>query len=125
MTLEFHPYVLEDVRVAALGYEETSPVMVDAFLGEVSARLGKVLENPEEFPLCAPNTSFRRAKLWRFPQSIVYRVENGVVYVSLIAHAITSGEEGGGEKTQRLGVRLGTQHEKRLAPASVEIPASS
>lgn len=122
MTLEFHPYVLEDVRVAALGYEEASPVMADAFLAEVSARLGKVMDDPEGFPLCAPNTSFRRAKLWRFPQSIVYRVEEDIVYVSLIAQAITNGEQGV-EKTPRLGANLRPQHETRL-PAPASLPAS-
>ncbi len=92
MTLEFHPYVLEDVRVAAQGYLETSPAMADAFLAEVSARLGKVLDDPDGFPMCGMNTSFRRAKLWRFPQSIVYRVAGEVIYVSLIAQALTQGE---------------------------------
>jgi hypothetical protein len=115
MILAFHPFVLEDVRVAALGYEAASPGMAEAFLSEVSARLGKVAEEPESFPLCGANTSFRRAKLWRFPQSIVYRVEEDIVYVSLIAQALTSEEPEEGKKTLKLGAKLGSQRETRLA----------
>ena len=119
MTLEFHPYVLEDVRAAALAYEGTSPVMMDAFLEEVSARLGRVLEAPESFPLCGENTSFRRAKLWRFPQSIVYRMEGDVVYVSLIAQTVTSnGAVEEGKRTLRMSLNLRSQREKRLMVGS-------
>lgn len=114
MTLEFHPYVLDDVRVAAQGYEAASPVMADAFLAEVSARLGKVLDDPEGFPTCGQGTSFRRAKLWRFPQSIVYRVEEDVIYISLIAQAVTNGEPEEIKKTVKLGVKLRPPREKRL-----------
>lgn len=114
MTLEFHPYVLEDVRTAAQSYAAKSAVMADAFLAEVSARLGKVLEDPEGFPLCGPNTSFRRAKLWRFPQSIVYRVEKGVIYISLIAQAIMNEGPDDGTKTMKLGLKLNPPRDTRL-----------
>lgn len=114
MTLEFHPYVLDDVRVAAAGYEATSPAMSEAFLAEVSARLGKIQANPDAFPNCGPNTSFRRAKLWRFPQSIVYRVEESVVYVSLIAHAITNEEPGVDATKPRMAAKLRPPTDSRL-----------
>ncbi|MFZ4767523.1 MAG: hypothetical protein ACOYMN_21435 [Roseimicrobium sp.] len=114
MILEFHPFVLDDVRVAALSYESNSPAMADAFIAEVSARLGKVQSDPESFPFCGPNTSFRRAKLWRFPQSIVFRVEADVVYVSLIAQAITSELQKSISKTQRIPLRFASQRETRL-----------
>jgi hypothetical protein len=114
MTLEFHPFVLEDVRMAAQSYDAASSVMADAFLAEVSARLGKVLDNPEGFPACGPQTSFRRAKLWRFPQSIVYRVEEDVVYVSLIAQAITNEEPAESPQMLKGGLKLTPQREKRF-----------
>ena len=114
MTLEFHPYVLEDVRVATISYGASSEVMADAFLAEVSARLGKVLENPESFPTCGPNTSFRRAKLWRFPQSIVYRVEEDVIYISLVAQAITQDESLEEKKAPKPGLQLTPPRETRF-----------
>jgi hypothetical protein len=114
MNLEFHPLVLEDVRLAAQGYEATSVAMADAFLAEVSARLGKVLETPEGFTTCGPNTSFRRAKLWRFPQSILYRVEEDVIYVSLIAQAITNEEPDDAPKTIKGGLKLTPPRDTRF-----------
>jgi hypothetical protein len=114
MTLEFHPFVLEDVRLAVQGYEATSAAMAEAFLAEVSARLGKVLDGPDGFPSCGPNTSFRRAKLWRFPQSILYRVEEDVVYVSLIAQAVTNEEREKSPKTLKGGLKLNPPRETRL-----------
>lgn len=113
MILVFHPLVLDDVRVAAHSYEATSSVMADAFLAEVSARLGGVLENPEGFPTCGENTSFRRAKLWRFPQSIIYRIEEDQVYVSLIAQTITNPSTDG-KQTMKLGGKLSPQRETRM-----------
>lgn len=114
MILEFHPYVMDDVRVAAIGYEAASPAVADAFIAEVSARLGKVLADPEGFPFCGPNTSFRRAKLWRFPQSIIYRVEADVIYVSLIAQALINEEADGADKMPRLNIKVRAPQEKRL-----------
>ena len=114
MTLEFHPYVMDDVRVAATGYEAVSPAIADAFIAEVSARLGKVLDDPEGFPFCGPNTSFRRAKLWRFPQSIVYRVEDDIIYVSLIAQALVNEDLNGAEKAPRLNIKVKAPRETRL-----------
>ena len=101
MTPLFHPFVLDDVRTAAGGYERVSPLMASAFLEEVSARLGRILEDPEGFPLCTPGTSFRRAKLWRFPQSIIYRVDHDAVYVSLIAQVLTEATAPKTEDTAR------------------------
>jgi hypothetical protein len=114
MTLEFHPHVLEDVRLAAGAYRAASSVMAEAFLEEVSARLGKVLDDPEGFPTCGQNTSFRRAKLWRFPQSIVYRVEEDVIYVSLIAQAITQGASDEPLRMPKLGLKLTPPKDVRL-----------
>ena len=114
MILEFHPYVMDDVRVAAIGYEAVSPAIADAFIAEVSARLGKVLDDPEGFPFCGPNTSFRRAKLWRFPQSIVYRVEGDVIYISLIAQALVNGDQDDSDKEPRLNIKVRAPRETRL-----------
>ena len=88
MILEFHPHVFADVQQAAEAYAATSPKLGEAFLSEVSARLDKILEDPWQFPQVNGETSFRRAKLWRFPQSIVYRPWEHGVMVTLIAQVV-------------------------------------
>ncbi len=66
-------------------YAQRSPAVAEAFIAEVDGAVAGIGESPETWPRYRRGT--RRFVLRRFPFSVVYRIEDDVVYVVAVAHA--------------------------------------
>ncbi len=66
-------------------YAQRSSSAAEAFIVEFDDALAQIGEAPETWPRYRRGT--RRFILRRFPFSVVYRIEDDVVYVVAVAHA--------------------------------------
>jgi plasmid stabilization system protein ParE len=66
-------------------YAQRSLTAAEAFVAEVDEALARIRDSPDTWPRYRRGT--RRFVLHRFPFSVVYRVEEDVVYVVAVAHA--------------------------------------
>ena len=80
----FDPLAEAELAEAIAYYDGISPDLGDAFLEETT----RVVEQLLEFPLSVPvwKGELRRRPLFRFPYSLVFVFENGVVYVVAVLH---------------------------------------
>ena len=69
---------------AALFYETARSGFGDIFLDDVQRAIDTIRDRPEIGANIA--YGFRRVLVQRFPFSIIYRVENGEVIVTAVAH---------------------------------------
>lgn len=74
-----------DIEDAYSWYEQARTGLGDEFLVSVRASLDIVSEHPEQYPVVHRRT--RRVLLQRFPYSLLYRVEPGVILVVAVFHA--------------------------------------
>ncbi len=65
-------------------YAQRGPSAAEAFIAELNDAVARIGESPETWPRYPGGT---RRFLRRFPFSVVYRVEDDVVYVVAVAHA--------------------------------------
>src|SRR5262249_6121105 len=84
-SVRLFPEAEAEVVASERWYAQRSPTAAAAFLAEVDAALVRIGETPESWPPYRRGT--RRFILRRFPFSVVYRIEDDVVYVVAIAHA--------------------------------------
>jgi len=84
MNVEFHPAALRDVEQAQGWYEERSVFVASAFLRELSTAVRRVRGAPQRYPLAEAGT--RRIGMERFPFTMYYRVQSGVITVVAVAH---------------------------------------
>jgi len=83
--LRILPDAAQDLREAEAWYWRRSARAADGFLVEVGRAFALIREAPNRWP--AYRASTRRFVLERYPFSIVYRFEDGTVYVVAVAHA--------------------------------------
>ena len=82
--LRFRPRARAELLEARDWYEARSPGLGLEFARAVEAALSVVLRMPEAFAPLRPDV--RHAVLRRFPYSILYAYENGVVIVLTVHH---------------------------------------
>ena len=86
MTIEvsFHPEAFRELRAAVLWYLDRNPIVAQSFQAETEHAIEVVLEDPRRWPKWGK--SERKYVFPRFPFSLIYRVNLGVVEVIAVAH---------------------------------------
>lgn len=80
----FHPGAREELIAAARFYRNESPDLGQTFVAEVRASVERIVEFPDSG---SPGPDeVRRVHLARFPFSLVYRTDAGVVEIVAAAH---------------------------------------
>lgn len=82
--LRFHPEAREELRAAALFYEEQSTQLGRELVREVRTTLLRVQEFPESGS--PDEEGARRVVLPRFPFAVIYRADEDAIYVMAIMH---------------------------------------
>ncbi|HWS17780.1 MAG TPA: type II toxin-antitoxin system RelE/ParE family toxin [Candidatus Elarobacter sp.] len=83
--VEIHPDALAEAEAAVSWYVECSSRAPVAFIEEIDKAIQSILNAPQRWPIFESN--FRRAPLFRFPYSIVYREKsNDLVQILAVAH---------------------------------------
>jgi plasmid stabilization system protein ParE len=80
----FHPEAQEEYEEAMAWYLARSPHAATRFESEVERVLASIEANPNMFPQY--DDEHRFALLRRFPYSVVYQAQTGLVYVVAVAH---------------------------------------
>lgn len=83
--VKLFPEAEAELKTSERWYAQRSPTAAAAFLAEFNAALARIAESPETWPRYRRGT--RHFVLRRFPFSVVYRIEDEVVYVVAVAHA--------------------------------------
>lgn len=74
-----HPAAEAEMRAAAGYYHECQPGLGSRFLDEVTLAGGRIIRNPEAWPVMSG--SIRRCLLNRFPFGLIFRIETERIYV--------------------------------------------
>jgi toxin ParE1/3/4 len=85
-SFRFHPAAaleFAEFAEAAEWYEERRSGLGSEFVGAVRARVDRLLEAPERWPLAA---GARRALVTKFPYAVVYREVEDEIEIIAIAH---------------------------------------
>ncbi len=82
--LVVRPEAETELEEAAKWYEAQRPGLGAEFLDTLRAQVAAIVRNPFLFPLVA--RAIRRARVKRFPYSIIYAVEGGDVVVLAYFH---------------------------------------
>jgi plasmid stabilization system protein ParE len=82
--LEIRPQAEREAREAAQWYQHESPGLGPAFLEVVEHALGRIAENPLQFPVV--HRDIRRALLRQFPYGVFFRIRPGAIRVLAIVH---------------------------------------
>lgn len=79
-----HPKLAEDIRDAAMHYEEISERVISAFWSELDSVLASVEKNPRShhFDSCG----LRRANFRNFPYHLLYEVDDDVIFLVVLRH---------------------------------------
>lgn len=85
MRVKFHPAARADLKEGKAFYRSRSPLAAVAFANEIETALSRIAESPLRYPLAEHGTR-EFVMPWRFPYTIVYRVEHDFVVVVAIAH---------------------------------------
>jgi len=84
MTIRYHPEAVDELTEAARYYEDQQPGLGGRFLDSVEASLSLLEKAPEIWP--ADSRGRRKYLVRRFPYLIIYRYQDGQIYVLAIAH---------------------------------------
>lgn len=79
-----HPEAEEELKAAALWYENRQLGLGDAFLDEFERTLGRVVAEPKRGPKM--QGGHRKLKFHRFPYAVIYQVRPGILYVKAVMH---------------------------------------
>jgi hypothetical protein len=79
-----HPEADEELKAAALWYEDRQPGLGDAFLDEFGHTLHRILAEPERWRKIRGGN--RKLNFHRFPYAIVYNVRSDALYVKAVMH---------------------------------------
>ncbi len=82
--LIFHPEAKAEFREAAAFYEKRRIGLGQEFFGEVRKIVDKIRRNPLRCSFISP--AYRCCRVKRFPYGIVYRVDDGEVFVAAVMH---------------------------------------
>lgn len=90
MRVSLHPEARDELRLAAIWYDERRPGLGDELLGEVTAAFRRVGDGPGSFPnwpgLSQSSPPIRRALADRFPYAVAFEVYPTRVLVLAVAH---------------------------------------
>jgi plasmid stabilization system protein ParE len=79
-----HPEADEELRMAALWYEERQPGLGDAFLDEFESALRRIVAEPERWRKIRGDN--RKLNFHRFPYAIIYNVRPDALYIKAVMH---------------------------------------
>ncbi len=80
----FRPNVAAELGEAADWYDDQSPALGRAFLGELESALERIDENPYSYR--AVHLSIRRAPLHRFPYGVYFAIIDDAIHVLAVVH---------------------------------------
>ena len=83
--LELHPEALEDALSGYSWYLQHSEKVADLFFAELQRAVGLILEAPDRWPVYLNGT--RRFPLSDYPYGVVYKQQEGIVFLYAVAHA--------------------------------------
>ena len=83
-SFRFHPEAREDFRDAIRWYRARSPIASTEFRTTVSGAIRDVAHSPQLWPIYLHGT--RRFVIHRFPFSVVYLDDPGLVTIIAVAH---------------------------------------
>ncbi len=84
--IAFHPAAREELREAAIHYEEQASDLGSKFTDEVERAVHFVHEHPELGRRIDETDDIRRWSLRRFPYYVIYRAQAEALYVVAVAH---------------------------------------
>lgn len=91
MRVRLHPEARDELRAAALWYDERRAGLGDGLVAEVTATLDRIGEAPHAFPLWPGVTGgaapIRRGVVRRFPYVVAFEAHPGTILVLAVAHA--------------------------------------
>ncbi len=82
--LIFHPDVEHEIHASYEWYESQAVGLGDDFISELETTYQAIIELPSTWPKFYNH--FRRFLLSKFPFSIIYRIDEGVVYIVAVMH---------------------------------------
>lgn len=82
--VEFLEEALEEAEQASAWYAERSERAAAEFAAELDRAVAGIVDNPLAWPKARHGT--RRRLLWRFPFSVVFRIEPGRLVIVAVAH---------------------------------------
>jgi toxin ParE1/3/4 len=83
-TLQFHPDISSEIKASYNWYQQQAEGLGDDFINELEAAYQAITEFPQTWPLF--EKGFRRFLLARFPFSVLYRLDNDLIYVVAVMH---------------------------------------
>jgi toxin ParE1/3/4 len=83
--VRYHQGAAADVKSAVVWYRGRSPKAASDFVEELDRAVDTIREAPGRWPMGKNDT--RRFLLWRFPFSIIYSEQDGVVIIWAVAHS--------------------------------------
>lgn len=84
MKLNYHNLAEMEIESSLSWYEERSKQAFDQFRIRLASVLNYIIQSPERFPRVYDE--FRSARVNKFPYKIIFRIEQGTVYVIALAH---------------------------------------
>lgn len=82
--LIFHPDVKEDINISYQWYQKQAEGLGEDFLSELEASYQAISEFPNSWPNF--QNGFKRYLLSRFPFSVIYRENDGKLYIVAVMH---------------------------------------
>jgi plasmid stabilization system protein ParE len=83
-SVRYHQGAAADVKSAVAWYRRRSPKAASDFVEELDRAVATICKGPQRWPIRKGNT--RQFLLWRFPFSIIYSVQEGVIIIWAVAH---------------------------------------
>jgi len=77
--VRYHQGAAADVKSAVAWYRRRSPKAASDFVEELDRAVATIRKGPQRWPIRKGNT--RQFLLWRFPFSIIYSVQEGVIII--------------------------------------------
>jgi toxin ParE1/3/4 len=83
-SVRYHDGASVDVKSAVAWYLKRSPKAASDFVAELDRAVDTIRKDPERWPMGKGDT--RRFLLWRFPFSVIYSEQEGVLVIWAVAH---------------------------------------
>jgi toxin ParE1/3/4 len=85
MTFRFHVEAAAEYENQIRYYRRCQPGLQHRFTAAVEEALVRIVENPERWRMIEPD--IRRCLVKKFPFSIIYSIQPGIIFVLAIAHS--------------------------------------
>lgn len=80
----FHPDVTTEIKSSYQWYQNQAEGLGDDFISELESACQTITEFPDTWPKF--KIDFRRFLLSKFPFSIIYRLNNNIIFVVAVMH---------------------------------------